>query len=40
MRGYVLPVCVHNLIVNIWGPETVKAYIFLGFIFREISKKV
>ena len=33
------PVCVRNLIVNIWGPQTMRAYIFLGFIFLEIRKK-
>ena len=33
------PVCVRNLIVNIWGPQTMRAYIFLGFIFLEITRK-
>ena len=33
------PVCVHNVIVNIWGPQTMRAYVFLGFIFLEIRKK-
>ena len=33
------PVCVHNLIVNIRGPQMMTAYIFLGFIFLEIRKK-
>ena len=39
MHGYVLPVCVRNLIVNIWGPQMMRAYIFLGFLFLEIRKK-
>ena len=32
-------VCVRNLIVNIWGPQKMRAYIFLGLIFLEIRKK-
>ena len=33
------PVSVCNLIVNIWGPQTMRAYISLSFIFLEIKKK-
>ena len=33
------PVSGRDLAVNIWGPQTMRAYISVGFIFLEIRKK-
>ena len=39
MHGYVLPCKCVYLIVNIWGPQAMRAYRYLGLIFLEMRKK-